>query len=53
MPGWGAGELGGGGQMVLHFLVSVTLTDGCITWGQFTELYTQNWSTFSTCVRSQ
>lgn len=43
----------GGGQMVLRFLVSVTLTDGCITWGQFTELYTQNWSTFSTCVRSQ
>lgn len=42
-----------GEQMVLRFLVSVTLTDGCITWGQFTELDTQNWSTFSKCVRFQ
>lgn len=45
MPGWSAGELRG--QIMLCFLVWVLLANGYVTWGQFIELYTQNWSTFS------
>lgn len=53
MPGWGAGELGWVAQIMLCFLVWVMLANGCVTWGQFIELYSQNWSTFSACVRFQ